>query len=75
MKGVSVLKSVNSLNIDLKFTGHGKTSKCCWVWNTAELNVLKCWKIIFCYFPHYIDSNFVLYCMRTAGADSSLNML
>ena len=61
-----MLKSVNSLTIDFKFTGHGKTSKCCWVWNTTEH--------IF-YFPHYIDLNLVLCCMRTAGADSSMNML
>ena len=47
VKGMSVLKYVNSPNIDLKFTGHGKTSKCCWVWNTAELNILKCWRILF----------------------------
>jgi hypothetical protein len=47
MKGMSLLRSVSSLNIDLKFIGNVKTSKCRWVWHTAELNILKCWKMAF----------------------------
>ena len=63
MKGMSVLKSVNSLNFDLKFIGHGKTSKCCWVWNTAELNILKCWKMVFFLFPtlYWFKLSFMLH--------------